>query len=91
MCLTDRVSLGAYQALADAGLSVPGDVSVVSFDDQDIASALRPALTTLKLQHYQLGRLAVELILGDGPLQAAVHRVPLPLRERASIGAPAQG
>ncbi|WP_280887066.1 substrate-binding domain-containing protein [Streptomyces sp. LBL] len=91
VCLTDRVSLGAYQALADAGLSVPGDVSVVSFDDQDIASALRPALTTLKLQHYQLGRLAVELILGDGPLQAAVHRVPLPLRERASIGAPAQG
>ncbi|MDX3228919.1 LacI family DNA-binding transcriptional regulator [Streptomyces sp. ME19-01-6] len=91
VCLTDRVSFGAYQALGEAGLSVPGDVSVVSFDDQDIASVLRPALTTLKLPHYQLGRLAVELILGEGPLEAAVHRVPMPLQERASIGAPAEG
>jgi LacI family transcriptional regulator len=91
VCLADRVSLGAYQALGEAGLSVPGDVSVVSFDDQDIAAVLRPALTTLKLPHYRLGRLAVELILRRGPLEAVVHRVPMPLRERASIGAPAGG
>ncbi|MFI6804763.1 substrate-binding domain-containing protein [Streptomyces luteogriseus] len=84
VCMTDRVSFGAYQALGEAGRSMPGDVSVVSFDDQDIASVLRPALTTLKLPHYQLGRLAVELILGEGPLQAVVHRVPMLLRERAS-------
>lgn len=90
VCLTDRVSMGAYQALGEAGLSVPGDVSVVSFDDQDIASVLRPALTTLKLPHYRLGRLAVELILGEGALEDAVHRVPMPLQERASIGAPAE-
>lgn len=91
VCLTDRLAFGAYQALGEAGLSVPGDVSVVSFDDQDIASVLRPALTTLKLPHYQLGRLAVELILGAGPLEAVVHRVPMPLQERASIGTPAVG
>lgn len=90
VCLTDRVSFGAYQALAEAGLSVPGDVSVVSFDDQDIASVLRPALTTLKLPHYQLGRIAVELILREGPLEAAVHRVPMPMQSRDSIGAPAR-
>ncbi|MFF6829504.1 substrate-binding domain-containing protein [Streptomyces longwoodensis] len=89
VCLTDRLSFGAYQALGEAGLSVPGDVSVVSFDDQDIAVALRPALTTLKLPHYQLGRLAVELILSEGPLEAAVHRLAMPLQERDSIGAPA--
>lgn len=89
VCLTDRLSFGAYQALGEAGLSVPGDVSVVSFDDQDIAVALRPTLTTLRLPHYQLGRLAVELILSEGPLEAAVHRLAMPLQERDSIGAPA--
>lgn len=91
VCLTDRVAFGAYQALDEAGLSVPGDVAVVSFDDQDIAAVLRPALTTLKLPHDELGRLAVELILQKGPLEAVVHRVPMPLQERASISTPAQG
>ncbi|WP_328921001.1 LacI family DNA-binding transcriptional regulator [Streptomyces sp. NBC_00208] len=91
VCLADRVSFGAYQALGEAGLSVPGDVSVISFDDQDIASVLRPALTTLRLPHYQLGHLAMELILRTGPLEAAVHRVPMPLQSRASIAAPTRG
>lgn len=88
VCSTDRVSFGAYQALAEAGLTIPEDVSVVSYDDQDIASWLRPALSTLALPHYELGRTAVELILGDGPLGAGIHRVPMPLRERASVAPP---
>ncbi|MGW3721789.1 LacI family DNA-binding transcriptional regulator [Streptomyces sp. NPDC005133] len=91
VCLADRVSFGAYQALGEAGLSVPRDVSVISFDDQDIASVLRPALTTLRLPHYQLGHLAMELILRPGPLEAVVHRVPMPLQSRASLAAPASG
>ncbi|GDY41375.1 hypothetical protein SANT12839_022570 [Streptomyces antimycoticus] len=85
VCSTDRVSFGAYQALAEAGLSVPQDVSVVSFDDQDIAGWLKPALTTVALPHHELGRRAVELILGEEPLGASTHRVPMPLRERESI------
>ncbi|RBM06312.1 LacI family transcriptional regulator [Streptomyces sp. PT12] len=88
ICSTDRISFGAYQALAEAGLSVPGDVSVISFDDQDIASWLRPALTTLALPHYDMGRTAVELILGGEPLDATVHRITMPLRDRESISAP---
>ncbi|MFJ8768817.1 LacI family DNA-binding transcriptional regulator [Streptomyces clavifer] len=91
VCLADRVSFGAYQALGEAGLSVPGDVSVISFDDQDIASVLRPALTTLRLPHYGLGHLAMELILRPGPLEAVVHRVPMPLQSRASLAAPVSG
>ncbi|MGD6741623.1 LacI family DNA-binding transcriptional regulator [Streptomyces sp. BH106] len=88
VCSTDRVSFGAYQALAEAGLSVPQDVSIVSFDDQDIAGWLRPALTTVALPHNELGRRAIELILADDPLDATVHRVPMPLRERGSVGPP---
>lgn len=88
VCSTDRLSFGAYQALAEAGLSVPGDVSLVSFDDQDIASWLRPALTTVALPHYEMGRRAVELIFAGEPLGTEVHRVPMPVRERGSVGSP---
>ncbi|MFI5494802.1 LacI family DNA-binding transcriptional regulator [Actinoplanes sp. NPDC051859] len=84
VCLNDRVALGAYQALHEAGRSVPADVSVLSFDDSDLAAWLRPPLTSISLPHYQLGWQAVELLLG--PAQApAVHRVPMPVRLRASV------
>ncbi|MFP3989709.1 LacI family DNA-binding transcriptional regulator [Streptomyces sp. E11-3] len=88
VCSTDRISFGAYQALAEAGLTIPDEVSVISYDDQDIASWLRPALSTLALPHYELGRTAVELILGEAPLGAGIHRLPMPLRERASVAPP---
>jgi LacI family transcriptional regulator len=85
ICMNDRLAFGAYQALADAGLAVPGDVSVVSFDDDPIAAWLRPGLSTAALPHEQMGRRAVELLLdGDGP-----SLVPMPLRRRKSIAAPA--
>ena len=44
----------------------PGDVSVLSFDDSDLAAWLRPQLTSISLPHYQLGWQAVELLLGRG-------------------------
>lgn len=88
VCSTDRLSFGVYQALAEAGLSVPEDVSVVSFDDQDIASWLRPALTTVALPHYDMGRRAVELVLSGEELDATVHRIAMPVRTRSSVGAP---
>ena len=56
ICFNDRLALGAYNALADAGLAVPSDVSVVSFDDDPIASWVRPQLTTIAIPHYELGR-----------------------------------
>jgi DNA-binding LacI/PurR family transcriptional regulator len=51
VCLNDRIALGTYEALAAASLRVPGDVSVVSFDDSPLASWLRPALTSIALPH----------------------------------------
>jgi LacI family transcriptional regulator len=87
ICLNDRVALGAYQALQEAGLSVPGDVSVVSFDDSDLAGWLRPALTSVALPHAELGRRAVELLL-DKDRPAGAVMVPMPLHRRGSIGPP---
>lgn len=88
ICLNDRVALGAYQALREFDLGVPGDVSIVSFDDSDLASWLRPQLTSVAIPHFDLGRRAVEALLSD-PREAGVQRVPMPLRERSSITAPA--
>lgn len=87
ICLNDRIAFGAYQALQEAGLSVPEDVSVVSFDDSDLAGWLRPALTSVALPHAELGRRAVELLL-DKDRPSGVVKVPMPLHVRGSIGPP---
>ncbi|MCS7477041.1 LacI family DNA-binding transcriptional regulator [Umezawaea endophytica] len=90
LCFDDRLAFGAYQALADAGLSVPEDVSVVSFDDHSIASWLRPLLTTVVLPHRELGAKAVEMLFaepgrGGLPSAATVHRVPMTVRHGGSV------
>jgi LacI family transcriptional regulator len=84
ICLNDRVALGAYQAAREVGLRIPEDVSVLSFDDSELASWLRPQLTSISLPHYQLGWQAVELLLGEAR-PPAVLRMPMPVRSRASI------
>ena len=91
LCFDDRLAFGAYQALADAGLSVPEDVSVMSFDDHSVASWLRPRLTTVVLPHRELGAKAVEMLFADPgrggglPSAAIVHRVPMSVRHGGSV------
>ncbi len=59
----DIAAIGAIRALADAGLSCPGDVSVVGFDD--IASAMyhTPSLTTVRQPLHRMGETAAQLLL----------------------------
>ena len=83
LCLNDRLAFGAYQALAEAGLRIPEDVSVVSFDDDEIASYLRPGLTTIALPHDEMGRRAVESLLS--PSEAEGMLIPMPVIRRNSI------
>ena len=87
ICLNDRVAFGALQALQDAGLRVPADVSIVSFDDSDLARWSRPAFTSVALPHEDMGRTAVELLL-EPPGEPALRRLPMPLRRRDSVAAP---
>ncbi|GAA1030498.1 LacI family DNA-binding transcriptional regulator [Virgisporangium ochraceum] len=87
VCMNDRLAFGAYQALADAGLIVPDDISVVSFDDDPIAAWLRPGLSTVALPHETMGRRAVDLLL-DGQTTGTTL-VPMSLRRRRSVAAPA--
>ncbi|EKX64453.1 LacI family transcriptional regulator [Streptomyces ipomoeae] len=60
---TDMVATGALAALREAGLDVPGDVSLVGFDDVPFAADLSPALTTVRVPYEDLGRTAVRLAL----------------------------
>ncbi|WP_420122456.1 LacI family DNA-binding transcriptional regulator [Nakamurella sp.] len=86
ICLNDRVAFGVYQALAEVGWQVPQDVSVISFDDSDLAAWLRPALTSVAIPYFEMGRRSVELLLAPEP--PAVHLVPMPVHLRESVGPP---
>ncbi len=90
ICLNDRIALGAYQSIQRAGLRVPWDVSVVAFDDSVMAGWLQPGLSSVALPHYEMGRLATDLLI-KGERHPAVHHVGMLLRRRESIGAPARG
>ena len=76
-----------YQALQAAGLSVPQDVSVISFDDSDVAAWLDPPLTSVALPHFEIGRRAVRLLL-EPEADPLVHRIPMPVMTRDSVSAP---
>jgi LacI family transcriptional regulator len=90
-CGNDRMAMGAYQALAEAGIRVPEDMSIVGYDDQeDLAAALRPPLTTLRLPYYEMGRWALEQIFA-GTVATLPPRtyVVCPVVSRGSVGPPA--
>jgi DNA-binding LacI/PurR family transcriptional regulator len=57
------MAMGALCALHEEGLVVPDDVSVIGFDDIDLASYTVPRLTTVAQPHYEMGRRAVEMLV----------------------------
>ncbi|MFC8230239.1 LacI family DNA-binding transcriptional regulator [Streptomyces sp. NPDC057287] len=60
---SDHIATGALAAIRDAGLSVPGDISVIGFDDLSLAQETWPPLTTVHLPFSELGRAAARLVL----------------------------
>lgn len=86
----DQMALGVLRALAEAGRTVPGVVSVVGFDDVADAADYRPPLTTLRQDFPALGERAFAALvdgLERGAARAALT-VPTRLIERASTAAP---
>lgn len=61
--MTDMSAAGALTALDEAGVRVPDEVSLVGYDDIDLADDLRPQLTTVHVPYEELGRTAVRLAL----------------------------
>jgi DNA-binding LacI/PurR family transcriptional regulator len=62
-CFNDIAAIGAIRALKDAGLSVPGDVSVVGFDDILSAAYSTPSLTTVRQPLLEMGKRGAEILL----------------------------
>jgi DNA-binding LacI/PurR family transcriptional regulator len=58
----DQMAIGVLHAFAEAGLSVPGDISVVGFDDIPEAEYLNPALTTIRQDFQAIGQRAIDLV-----------------------------
>jgi LacI family transcriptional regulator len=91
---SDLMALGAIRAVAEAGLSVPNDVSIVGFDDIQLAGHVHPPLTTLRQDKAGLGaeagRALMALIDGETDLPEAVT-LPVELIVRGSTAAPPSG
>lgn len=75
----DTMAIGALKVAADRGRRVPGDLSIVGFDDTKIAPYLQPALTTIRQPIAEIGRQAVDLLLamirGKAAPEPPIHRV----------------
>ena len=98
-CYNDRMAMGAYRAAAELGISIPNELSVVGFDDQElIAANLYPGLTTVALPHYEMGAWATERLIDaiEGKADLAVLAakptiLECPLVTRESITSPHPG
>jgi LacI family transcriptional regulator len=90
ICGNDVQAAGALRAVHEAGLAAPDDVSIVGFDDIELAVALNPLLTTVRVPHRRMGEAAARLLLrlvsglDSGESIAFETRVV----ERASLGLP---
>jgi LacI family transcriptional regulator len=84
---SDLMAVGALRAATETGRSVPRDLSLVGFDDIQLARLLQPALTTIRQDKAGLGIAAAEAVLrmieGDGAAPPVVT-LPVELVERAS-------
>ncbi|MFI7700222.1 LacI family DNA-binding transcriptional regulator [Nonomuraea sp. NPDC049480] len=59
----DLIALGCYDVFAERGLSCPGDISVIGFNDMPFLDKLRPPLTTVAVPHHDLGAEAARMLL----------------------------
>lgn len=63
IAITDAVAIGAMGAVAAGGRCIPGDVSIVGFNDISYAASVHPPLTTVQEPMYELGELAARVLL----------------------------
>lgn len=90
ICGNDVQAAGALRAARRLGLAVPGDLSVVGFDDIDLATVVDPPLTTVRVPHRRMGRAAAQCLLDRLRLGEPMRsrRFDAALVERESLGPP---
>lgn len=93
-CASDEMAIGCYEAVKEVGLSIPGDISVVGFDDISSSRHLEPPLTTILVPHEDMGRRAIQHLYAkrnteqrSGVISGRLQ-IDCPLVERGSVGPP---
>jgi DNA-binding LacI/PurR family transcriptional regulator len=94
-CQNDNIAIDAIKILNDMGLNVPGDISIIGFDDIKEGLNCNPTLTTIKQPCYSLGRQAVDLLVdifeNGSPGDARNVKIPTSMVVRESVGRVARG
>jgi LacI family transcriptional regulator len=83
----DLLALGALRKFQEAGISIPDQLSLVGYDDIQMAKMTSPQLTTVAQPLAEISRLAVECVLGDGEPSAMTNLLPPRLIVRNSTAA----
>ena len=63
--VTDVIAIDAMRALEDNGLTVPGDIAVVGFDDVPLAREVTPPLTTIRQPIYDIASMAMSMLVEE--------------------------
>jgi LacI family transcriptional regulator len=91
-CGNDLMAIGVMEAAAEKGLSVPEQLSVMGYDDQELARYTHPPLSTLVLPNYEMGQKAAEMLIDTAvhgkPLKPMMMKVDGPLVVRNSTSGP---
>ena len=94
-CGNDLMAMGALEAAHTRGLRVPEDLSIMGYDDQELARYTHPPLSTMVLPNYEMGRRAAELVIEIAGRKTWARpttiRIDGPLIERGSVAVPAFG
>ncbi|MCB0195090.1 MAG: LacI family DNA-binding transcriptional regulator [Anaerolineae bacterium] len=83
----DKSAIGAIEAIIDAGLTVPNDISVVGFDNIEEASCVHGGITTVDQFIADMGRVAVEMLVNliqNKPIENTLYRMPTRLLVRST-------
>ncbi|MCG6155178.1 LacI family DNA-binding transcriptional regulator [Rubinisphaera margarita] len=86
---SNQIALGCMRAIREAELTVPGDLSLVTFDDHPFAEYVATPLTVASQNVSEIGRTAARLLIdqmtsGKKP-RKKVHRIPVQIHQRGSI------
>jgi LacI family transcriptional regulator len=92
-CGNDWMAIGALEAASELGLRVPEDISIMGYDDQELARYTHPPLSTLVLPNYEMGQRAAEALLDIAihgkALRPMTFKIDGPLVPRGSTAVPA--
>ncbi|MDD5621782.1 MAG: LacI family DNA-binding transcriptional regulator [Actinomycetota bacterium] len=89
VCSNDLTAIGAMKALQTGGVKVPEDISIIGLDNIALTEIVSPALTTIELERYRIGKTAMELLLNriknkELPKQTCTFKTKLIIRESTS-------